>query len=190
VSCRAALVAVLALSACRRSEPIPDPGPGTEKSAGAATRVPAASVPAARASAGSALPTPPALGGFTGPASAQTANYRIAALSTRRCPPRAYERFGPGRSRLGVELAIEATGSRTIVVDAYYARIHDAEGREYAPTFGGCEPDLRHTRLSPGGRTRGWVSFEWSDKATPVKLTYSPDLGDAGRAEPATLSLP
>jgi hypothetical protein len=116
-------------------------------------------------------------------------SYRISALETRRCPPRPYERFGPGRSRLGVELAIEATGSRTIVVDAYYARLHDTDGREYAPTFGGCEPDLRHTRLSPGSRARGWVSFEWSDKLTPAKLVYSPDLSGAGRIEPATMSL-
>ena len=84
---------------------------------------------------------------------------------------------------------IEATGSRTIVVDAYYARLHDTEGRQYAPTFGGCEPDLRHTRLSAGGQARGWVSFEWSDKATPAELVYSPDLSGVGRTEPATLSL-
>lgn len=111
-------------------------------------------------------------------------------LGSRRCPPRPYERFAPGRSRLGLELLVEATGSRTIVVDAYYARLHDTEGRKYAPTFGGCEPDLRHIRLAPGARARGWVSFEWSDKAKPEKLVYNPDLGGTGRTEPATLSVP
>ncbi len=120
---------------------------------------------------------------------AQTANYRISALATRRCPPRAYERLAPGKSRLGIELTIEAIGLRTIVVDAYYARLHDAEGHEYAPTFGGCEPDLRHARLEPGKRAQGWVSFEWPEKQTPVDLTYNPDLGDAGRTEPSTVRL-
>jgi hypothetical protein len=88
-----------------------------------------------------------------------------------------------------VELLIEATGSRTIVADAYYARLFDTDGRTYTPTFGGCEPDLRHTRLGPGARARGWVSFEWSDKSTPAKLVYSPDLSGNGRVEPATLSV-
>jgi hypothetical protein len=145
--------------------------------------VSARSAPPAPAAAASAAAVEP---GNT----AQMPSYRISTLGTRRCPARPYERFGPGRSRLGVELLIEATGERAVVVDAYYARLHDTDGRKYAPTFGGCEPDLRHTRLSPGAKARGWVSFEWSDKATPAKLVYSPDLSGTGRVEPATLVLP
>jgi hypothetical protein len=172
------LAAALVLSACRRQEPEPKPAPSATASSVMAVRT-------------SPPPPPPkaAAEGAPEPMTARTSSYRISAMGTRRCPSRPYERFAPGKSRFGIELAIEATGSRTIVVDAYYARLHDAEGREYAPTFGGCEPDLRHARLAPGDRARGWVSFEWSDKATPVKLTYNPDLGDAGRTEPSTVSL-
>jgi hypothetical protein len=176
------LAAALLLAGCRR----PSPAPTLAASATAsATSSAIAAATAAPPPAVSSLPVPDEQAAKT----ARTASYRISALGTRRCPSRPYERFAPGKSRLGVELAIEATGSRTIVVDAYYARLHDAEGREYAPTFGGCEPDLRHVRLAPGARARGWVSFEWSEKATAVSLTYNPDLGDAGRTEPSTVKL-
>jgi hypothetical protein len=189
---------MLAIAACRRSERHPDQSDAPAKSARAETTpisAPSGS-PAeglrrltgqsATAQKPASPPAPSAEPGGT----AQMPSYRISALGTRRCPPRAYERFGPGRSRFGVELLIEATGARTIVVDAYYARLHDTDGRAYAPTFGGCEPDLRHIRLAPGAKARGWVSFEWSNKATPAKLVYSPDLSGTGRAEPATVVVP
>jgi len=184
VSPRAAVLAMVVAAACRRAEPHPDQRSGPAKSAGSETTpVSARSAPPPPAASTSA---PAAEPGNT----AQMPSYRISTLGTRRCPARPYERFGPGRSRLGVELLIEATGPRAIVVDAYYARLHDTDGRKYAPTFGGCEPDLRHARLLPGAKARGWVSFEWSDKATPAKLVYSPDLSGTGRVEPATLVFP
>jgi hypothetical protein len=120
-------------------------------------------------------------------ATAKAASYRLIVHGTKTCPGRPFERLGPERRRFGVDLEIAAAAP--LIVDPHFATLRDGAGRAYRATFGGCEPDLRYTRLSAGGRVRGWVSFEVPAGAGGFELSYNPHVSDAGRIEPVTTKL-
>ncbi len=85
-----------------------------------------------------------------------------------------------GHVRLGVRIEIAARGEREVRVNPFYARLTDAErdGYAYVATFGGCEPDLKSSRIGKGERMAGWITFEIPEKAKGLELSYSPYIQD------------
>lgn len=71
-------------------------------------------------------------------------------------------------------MQFEATGDKSIPVNAFYAKIVDGSGQSYSPTLGGCEPALPTRRLVKPETLSGFVSYEVPEKASNFTLSYNP----------------
>jgi hypothetical protein len=85
----------------------------------------------------------------------------------------------PDRRRLTLDVELLITGTEPVPVNAFYARLVDAEGREYRAELGGCEPVLRGSPLGPGESRQGAWTFEVPSRARNLELVYRPRLLDA-----------
>jgi hypothetical protein len=116
-------------------------------------------------------------------------DYSLRLAETKLCD-QARIRPRPGHVRLGVLIEIEGLGAREVPVNPFYARLVDAErdGYAYAATFGGCEPDLKSSRIGKGEKMSGWITFEIPDSARGLELSYDPFIPDSA-AQPVKFVL-
>jgi hypothetical protein len=116
-------------------------------------------------------------------------DYSLTLAETKLCD-RSRIRPRAGHVRLGVRIEIEALGEREVPVNPFYARLVDAkhDGYAYTATFGGCEPDLKSSRIGKGERMAGWITFEIPEQARGLELTYSPYI-QSGPEQPVKFSL-
>ena len=45
------------------------------------------------------------------------------------------------------------------------------------------EPQLRMTTINPGGRIRGWITFEIPEQSKPNKAQFQPNIMDNANVE-------
>jgi hypothetical protein len=110
---------------------------------------------------------------------AQALDYAFTLAETKVCD-RGRIKARPGHLRIGARVEIEAHGDREVPVNPFYARVVDAQrdGYAYTATFGGCEPDLKSSRIGKGERMSGWITFEIPEHARGLELSYSPFIQD------------
>ena len=105
---------------------------------------------------------------------AKLPDYALTASDVQECKVPKYFKPKPGNIKLGVRIHIEATGSRQVPVNPFYAKVTDSSGYTYSSVFGGCTPDLKSLRLSSGEKAEGFVTFEIPTTAKGLTLTYMP----------------
>ena len=105
---------------------------------------------------------------------AETADYQLTVRSTRTCNPEPYFRARPGNVKLGVSVTLTNSSARPLTINPFYARLKDPDGKDYYFTLAGCEPILDATRLEPGKKTEGWLTFEIPEALRKVELVYRP----------------
>lgn len=98
--------------------------------------------------------------------------YRLTVRSIRTCVTEPYFLPRPGNIKLGVSVAIENSSPQVLPVNPFYARLSDAKGSVYYFTLAGCEPILDSTRLDPGEKVEGWLTFEVPVALRKVELAY------------------
>ena len=110
--------------------------------------------------------------------------YRFSVDRAQPCTVQPYFPPQRGRTRIGVEVTVENTSDAPILVNPFYARLHDQSEFVYYFTLAGCDPTLDAGLLAPGETSRGWLSFDVRQSARELQLEYSPlhrDGSIAGR---------
>jgi hypothetical protein len=114
---------------------------------------------------------------------ASAKDFRFRVEHIKRCETEPYFRPRPGNVKLGVEVEVETTGATALMVNPFYAWVHDAHGRNYYFTLAGCEPALQATRLEPAQTAEGWLTFEVPESANDLELSYGPPTSSGAPAE-------
>ncbi len=67
----------------------------------------------------------------------------------------------------------------------FHWTLFDVNGYSYscAIMVAGKKPKLETTTINPGGKVRGWVTFEIPNTATPYKVQFKPSLTDYSNVE-------
>jgi hypothetical protein len=110
----------------------------------------------------------------------QTPYYRLSASGPRDCSP---HHSAARARRVGIEFALEPTGSVRVPANPYYAQLVDGQGTVYEATLGGCGPALAPTLPVHGQIANGWIVFEVPRAARDFTLIYSPELEGAPKSE-------
>lgn len=87
------------------------------------------------------------------------------------CPIESFYAPKPGNRKLGVQIQITAT-SGEVSVNPFYAKLTDSAAFEYTSAFGGCEPELASSKISPPQSATGWITFEIPQTATGLTFFY------------------
>lgn len=105
---------------------------------------------------------------------AQQPEYSMKVTAVKTCTVPTYCTPAGGNIKLGVEVSVQATGSKTVPVNPFYAKVTDSQKVEYTSTFCGCTPELQSVSLQPGQSAGGWITFELPSVATGLMMSYNP----------------
>lgn len=81
-----------------------------------------------------------------------------------------------GNVYLVIEALIENVSRDEAPYNLLYFSAKDSDGFQYQPSFVGASPAIQSGTLTQGDRVRGFVTFEVSEGATGVVVTYEPQV--------------
>lgn len=105
---------------------------------------------------------------------AQQPDYSMKVTAVKTCTVPTYCTPAGGNIKLGVEVSVQATATKTVPVNPFYAKVTDSQKVEYTSTFCGCTPELQAVSLQPGQSAGGWITFELPAVATGLMMSYTP----------------
>ena len=88
----------------------------------------------------------------------------------------------PGNRFVVVEVLYQGTGSERIAYNEFDWSMSDGQGFSYQPSFADKEPQLHSGQLDPGGKARGFITFEIS--TTAQGLVVKAKIGDDSASVP------
>lgn len=104
---------------------------------------------------------------------ARTTEYRISIVGVKECKGEEDQEPKEGEMFLGVEILVEAIGSKNVLIGSGSEEIVDGEGRSYGSVYylgDACGPALKARSVAPGSRARGWMGFAIAKGAKDLVL--------------------
>lgn len=111
---------------------------------------------------------------------AEARDYFMTLLRVTSCEVEPHFRPPTGRIKLGLEVLIEARGTREVPTNPFLATLRDAEARDYQADIAGCTPTLRADRLARPDQARGFITFEVPSDTTGLVMSYAPFVVGVG----------
>ena len=110
---------------------------------------------------------------------ARTAHFSMSVQEVKDCPLTGVHAAPKGRVITGVLVELSNLGGGALPANPYYAKLTAEGGRSYSTSLRGCQPALLGELVPPGGKARGWFSFQVPSGSHRLQLSYSPPLLNA-----------
>lgn len=108
--------------------------------------------------------------------SAEMSEFKLEAKEAKECKAKGYSRPKKDHKWIGVDVLIEATGTKELLVNQLSAKVTDSEGvvhnASYA-TQSSCGDHFKSARLNNGEKAKGWLIFEVPKAAKGFTMTYT-----------------
>jgi Ca2+/Na+ antiporter len=82
-----------------------------------------------------------------------------------------------GNKYVMIDVSVENIGTDAITIDSFDFALQDSNSYSYEPAITSKEPYLSAETISPGRKTRGFITYEVPKNASGFKSVYTPSLG-------------